>query len=67
MSSLTEEGVDPSSNYNGLELSLLYSGTGEDFITRVLGNRQGLTSECGLINLKRISLQKTSISWDNVS
>ena len=59
--------VDPSGDDDGLNLSLLDGGAGEDFIARVFGCWQGLAGECGLIDLEGISFQETSISWDYVS
>ena len=67
VSGLSEEGVDTSSNYKSLNLTLLAGGTGEDLSPGILGDGKRLSSESRLINLKRIALQETGISRDNIS
>ncbi|KAF7814469.1 hypothetical protein G2W53_028438 [Senna tora] len=56
VSSLTEERVDSGGNHHSLNLSLLNSGAGENFVARILCYRQGLAGERGLIDLEWIAL-----------
>lgn len=67
VSSLAEEGVDPSGNDNSFNLTLFDSGARKDFIAGHLGNGQRLSGEGGLVNFERISIQETSIGRNDVS
>jgi len=67
VSCLAEEGMNTSGDDNGLDFTLLAGWARENSISRILCDWKGFTGQSRLIDLERISLHETSISWDNIS
>ena len=67
MRGLTEEGVDARGDDDDLDLALLARGARVDAAAGVLGDREALASESGLVDLERVALEQARVGRDDVA